>query len=406
LQGLQNLLHRDRKRWNMVFAACGEAALDEVHKEPFDVVVSDMRMPGIDGAALLNQIKAECPGTVRIMLSGHADRDTIARALPALHQLLWRSSSPRLTRRRPARPRPPRRRRVPSRTRGGRSRRRGEPSGLWSPAMEPMRLRPLVAITVTIAVVACGRASAPRPADDLRPGGSASPGDGGHAGSAAGTAAATASPAASLPGPIERSDGRYHGRPIASTCSYLGADWLDRPEREQREQPERVLDALKLDPRSTVADVGAGTGYFTVRLARRVAHVHATDLQPEMLQRLGDRLAREQVRNVELHLATDHDAALPARCCDLILLVDVYHELADPPAVMAGIRRALTDRGRLVLVEYRGEDPAVPIKPEHKMTLRQIQQELASLGFHFLESLEFLPDQRVVVLDVGTQNSN
>ena len=282
---------------------------------------------------------------------------------------------------------------------------------------------------MAIAAAACGRSSAPRPADDLRPGGSASLGDGTHAGSATGTAAATVSPAAtgsaSLPGVIERSamgggdpaglaggaggkarppepiDGRYQGRPIASTCSYLGADWLDRPEREQREQPERVLDALKLDPHSTVADVGAGTGYFTVRLARRVAHVHATDLQPEMLQRLGDRLAREHLTNVERHLATDHDAALPAGCCDLILLVDVYHELSDPPAVMAGIRRALTERGRLVLVEYRGEDPAVPIKPEHKMTLRQIQQELAPLGFRFVESLEFLPDQRVVMFDAA-----
>ena len=270
--------------------------------------------------------------------------------------------------------------------------------------MHPARPRPLAALAVALLAAACGRPGAPRPADDPRPGGS---GDGVHAGSAASTAAdhspAAGSSAAadrpdSPPGPV---DGRYQGRAIASTCSYLGADWLDRPERAEREQPERVLDALKLDPRATVADVGAGTGYFTVRLAHRVAHVHATDLQPEMLQLLGDRVAREHLANVELHLATDHDAALPARCCDLILLVDVYHELSDPPAVMAGVRRALTDRGRLVLVEYRGEDAAVAIKAEHKMTLRQIQQELAQLGFHFRESLEFLPDQRVVIFDVA-----
>jgi SAM-dependent methyltransferase len=99
--------------------------------------------------------------------------------------------------------------------------------------------------------------------------------------------------------------------------------------------------------------------------------------------------------------ATEHDAELPARCCDLVLLVDVYHELSDPPAVMAGVRRALTDRGRLVLVEYRGEDPAVAIKPEHKMTLPQIRAELAALGFHFVDSLEFLPDQRVVIFDTA-----
>jgi ubiquinone/menaquinone biosynthesis C-methylase UbiE len=167
-----------------------------------------------------------------------------------------------------------------------------------------------------------------------------------------------------------------------------------------REQPDRVLDALQLDPAATVADVGAGTGYFTLRLARRVAKVHATDLQPEMLELLGARVAGAQLTNVLLHLATDHDAALPAGCCDLVLLVDVYHELADPAAVMAGIRRALTAHGRLVLVEYRGEDPAVPIKPEHKMTLPRIREELAALGFRFVDSLEFLPDQRVVIFTV------
>jgi ubiquinone/menaquinone biosynthesis C-methylase UbiE len=200
------------------------------------------------------------------------------------------------------------------------------------------------------------------------------------------------------PAPV---DGRYQGRTVAPTCSYRGADWLDRPDRDKLQQPERVLDALKLDPHGTVADVGAGTGYFTVRLARRVARVHATDVQPEMLRKLADRLARAHLTNVELHQATAHDAALPAHCCDLILLVDVYHELADPPGVMAGIRRALTDHGRLVLIEYRGDDPAVPISPEHKMTLPQIKTELTQLGFHFVESLEFLPQQRIVIFRAG-----
>ena len=96
-------------------------------------------------------------------------------------------------------------------------------------------------------------------------------------------------------------------------------------------------------------------------------------------------------------LTTPDDAALPAGQLDLILLVDVYHELADPPPIMAGIRRALTAHGRLVLIEYRGDDPAVDIKPEHKMTLPQIQHELGALGFHFVEALEFLPDQRIVI---------
>jgi len=239
--------------------------------------------------------------------------------------------------------------------------------------------RTLVALAL---LAGCGRASPPPPAGEAR-----------HE--------ARSSPASPASAPRPADDGTYAGRPIAQTCSYLGADWLDRPERAEREQPDRVLDALHLDPRSTAADVGAGTGYFTVRLAHRVAKVFATDLQPEMLKLLGDRVAGAKLTNVLLHLATDHDAALPAGCCDLVLLVDVYHELSDPAAVMAGIRRALTQHGRLVLVEYRGEDPAVPIKPEHKMTLPRLQQELADLGFHFVESLEFLPDQRVVIFTPG-----
>ncbi|HET9626021.1 MAG TPA: methyltransferase domain-containing protein [Kofleriaceae bacterium] len=207
------------------------------------------------------------------------------------------------------------------------------------------------------------------------------------AGSGAGSGSAPAAPR----------DGAYEGRPIASTCSYLGADWLERADRAEREQPDRVLDALHLDPRSTVADVGAGTGYFSLRLARRVARVYATDLQPEMLDRLTANAARAQLTNITPVRAGEHDAALPAHCCDLVLLVDVYHELADPPAIMAGIHRALTAHGRLVLVEYRGDDPAVDIKPAHKMTLPRIQRELGELGFHFVESLEFLPDQRIVI---------
>jgi ubiquinone/menaquinone biosynthesis C-methylase UbiE len=194
--------------------------------------------------------------------------------------------------------------------------------------------------------------------------------------------------------PAPTPSGTYAGRPIAQTMSYLGADWLDRPDRDAREQPDRVLDSLKLAPAMTVADVGAGTGYFTLRLAQRVAHVIATDLQPQMLDMLRARAGSDA--NITLVQASDHDAALPPTCCDVVLMVDVYHELADPPAVMAGVAKALKPNGRLVLVEYRGEDPAVAIKPEHKMTLAQLKLELAALHFRFVESNEMLPDQRIV----------
>ena len=207
-------------------------------------------------------------------------------------------------------------------------------------------------------------------------------------------------PPAPGPGPGDGSDGRarYEGRVIADVCT--GAAWLDRDDRDEREQPERVLDALALSPGMTVADVGAGTGYFTVRLARRVGEagrVYATEISPEMLRLVDARVSRERLPNVLLKLATATDAKLPARCCDLVLLVDVYHELASPPAVMAGIRRALKETGRLVLVESRGEDEKLAIKPEHKMTLARLRTELEPLGFAFLDSLELLPDQRIVI---------
>lgn len=217
---------------------------------------------------------------------------------------------------------------------------------------------------------------------------------------ACGRASSPPAPAPTAGEPAATTDGRarYEGRVVAETCT--GAAWLDRPDRDEREQPERVLDALSLAPGMTVADVGAGSGYFTVRLARRVGPrglVYATDISPEMVRLVDARASREALPNVLLKLATATDAKLPARCCDLVLLVDVYHELTDPPAVMGGIRRALKETGRLVLVEYRGEDTELAIKPDHKMTLARIRAELEPLGFAFIESLEFLPDQRIVI---------
>ncbi len=201
----------------------------------------------------------------------------------------------------------------------------------------------------------------------------------------------------------------YQGRPIADTCSYLGADWLDRADREAREQPEKVLDWLAIAPGSTVADVGAGTGFFTVRMSKRAKEVLATELQPEMLRLLDHRVSSEKITNVRLIRSTEHQAMLPERCCELVLMVDVYHELSDPRGVMAGVRRALKPAGTLALVEYKGEDPSIPIKPEHKMTLAQIKKELEPLGFAFVKSYEELPDQRVVVFTrddfIGSQSN-
>jgi predicted methyltransferase len=194
--------------------------------------------------------------------------------------------------------------------------------------------------------------------------------------------------------------GQFEGRPIARACSALGAAWLDRPEREESEKPEEVLDAIGVTSGMTVADIGAGTGYFTLRLARRVGaqgKVIATDVQPEMVSTLQQRATAARAANVVTRLVTDKDAGLPTGQVDLALLVDVYHELGDPAGTMKQVRAALTPTGRLVLVEYRGEDPAVPIRPEHKMTLAQVRRELEPMGFRFVESMEFLPVQRVIV---------
>jgi ubiquinone/menaquinone biosynthesis C-methylase UbiE len=192
----------------------------------------------------------------------------------------------------------------------------------------------------------------------------------------------------------------YKGRVIAPVMGYEGADWLERQDRDQTEQPEKVLDALRIRPGSTVADIGAGTGYFSLRIARRVGskgRVLATDIQPEMLRLLGQGARKAGLDNIELIQPTPADAKLPTNKVDLALMVDVYHELSDPERTIRQVRKALQPDGRLVLVEYRGEDPRVPIKPEHKMTLRQVRYEIEPMGFRLADLFEFLVHQHVIV---------
>jgi ubiquinone/menaquinone biosynthesis C-methylase UbiE len=199
-----------------------------------------------------------------------------------------------------------------------------------------------------------------------------------------------------------RTPGVYMGRRIADVMTYQGADWLVRPEREQEEQPEKMLDALKIAQGTTVADVGAGVGYTSLRLAQRVGPtgtVLATDLQPQMLRMLADNMKTAGVKNVKPIRATQAETGLPDGKVDLILMVDVYHECSDPETTLQGLRKALKPGGRLVLVEFRGEDPEVPIKPEHKMTVAQVRRELEPQGLTFKESLEFLPWQHILIFE-------
>jgi protein-L-isoaspartate O-methyltransferase len=191
------------------------------------------------------------------------------------------------------------------------------------------------------------------------------------------------------------------GRVLAPTMGVEGAAWLDRPEREAEEAPSKAIAALKVPKGATVADVGAGSGYYTVRLARIVGsegRVFATDLQPGMLDLIRAKVAREGLTNVTLVRGRADDPVLPAATFDLILMVDVYHELAAPQAFVRALKAALKPGGRLVLIEFRLEDPRVPIREVHKMSVAQVREELAADGFRIDQVIDVLPWQHIIVL--------
>jgi SAM-dependent methyltransferase len=191
----------------------------------------------------------------------------------------------------------------------------------------------------------------------------------------------------------------YLGRQLAPTMSHEGASWLVRPEREAEEASTRMVDELGLGAGDTACDLGAGNGYHTLMLARRVAktgRVLAIDIQPEMLALLRARAKEARVVNVETILGTPSDPRLPPGACDLVLMVDVYHELSEPAAVLAHVRAALSGKGRLALVEFREEDPEVPIKPLHKMSKAQIRRERAANGFAPAGEFDGLPWQHLM----------
>jgi ubiquinone/menaquinone biosynthesis C-methylase UbiE len=192
----------------------------------------------------------------------------------------------------------------------------------------------------------------------------------------------------------------FLGREIAHFMSHQGAPWLEREERETEEEPTRLVAALDLKPGNHVGDVGAGSGYLTWRLAKAVGptgHVYANDIQPEMLTILRTNVAARGVTNVTPVLGEVTDPKLPEAALDLIILVDVYHECDHPLEMAAAMTRSLRPGGRLVLVEYRGEEKWVPIKPLHKMTEAQVRQELALQPLTFVTNLAVLPRQHILV---------
>lgn len=190
------------------------------------------------------------------------------------------------------------------------------------------------------------------------------------------------------------------GRQIAGVMSSAGAPWLDRPEREEEEQPDKALQAIGIRRGMVVADVGAGSGVMSFKMAKLIGSsgkVYAVDIQPEMLEILRARAKENKITNVETVLGTDRDPKLPASTLDLILLVDVYHEFSHPQEMVDRMREALKPNGRLVLLEYRKEDPSIPIRPEHKMSVAEVKAELEPEGLQFDQVIEVLPRQHILI---------
>lgn len=192
----------------------------------------------------------------------------------------------------------------------------------------------------------------------------------------------------------------YFDREISHVMGHLAAGWLERGPREVEEAPAKLIASLKLERGMTVADIGAGSGYFTRRLARKVGAtglVYAVDIQPEMLQILGEKMTAIGLSNYRPILGDLKDPKLPDSSIDIVLMVDVYHEFEFPHEMTAAIRKALKPDGRVVFVEYRGEDDWVPIKPLHKMTQAQVKREATAQGFKWIQTVDVLPRQHIII---------
>jgi precorrin-6B methylase 2 len=191
----------------------------------------------------------------------------------------------------------------------------------------------------------------------------------------------------------------YMGREIAQVMGHQGIHWLERPTRELEEQPRKAIEMMQLKPTDVVADIGAGSGYFSFRMASKLPQgkVLAIDIQPEMIDEINKIAKKKNVTNVEPILSTVDDPKLPTGQVDIALMVDAYHEFDHPREMMDGIFKGLKPGGRVIELEYRAEDPAVMILPHHKMTIEQAKKEMAAVGLVFVRSDEDLPQQHFMV---------
>lgn len=200
--------------------------------------------------------------------------------------------------------------------------------------------------------------------------------------------------------PTADGTGKYYlGREIARIMSASGADWLERPQRQTEENTDLAIESMKLAPESVVADIGAGTGFYTFRIASRVpkGKVYAVELQNELITFLNDKKTQTGSHNVEVVRGDTLQVNLPDSSVDLAIMVDVYHELAWPREIIRSISKSLKPGGRILLIEYRGEDPSVRIKPLHKTTVAQLSREMNAIGFILDYQVDFLPIQHFLL---------
>ena len=191
----------------------------------------------------------------------------------------------------------------------------------------------------------------------------------------------------------------YMGREISKVMGHLGASWLERPKREQEERTDLLIKGLNLKPTDKVADIGAGSGYFSFRMANLVPQgkVYAVDISPQMIGIVRSKMAQEKVANVEPVQSTITQTKLPQNSVDAALIVDAYHEFSHPLEMATSILNALKPGGKLILIEYRMEDPTVPIKLLHKMTEKQAKMEMKNAGFKWEQTLTMLPQQHFMI---------
>jgi ubiquinone/menaquinone biosynthesis C-methylase UbiE len=215
---------------------------------------------------------------------------------------------------------------------------------------------------------------------------------------AAKTATGSDEKAEQLPPPLKF----YKGREIADAMHYSGASWLVRESREREEDCMTMLKALNIKPGQTICDMGCGNGFYSLKLAKLVGEkgqVLAVDIQPEMLSLLNERAKEAKLTNIKPVLGTTVDPNLPKGKVDLILCVDVYHEFSNPEEMLAAMRKSLKPGGRVALVEFRAEDPKVPIKPLHKMSKEQILTEWPANGFKLVDQFDKLPWQHLMLFE-------